>query len=58
MNKQPISDNFDIGWIHKDAKCWVYFPNKESGDIYMRGTVAKINALNFNKSNSMVKGHL
>lgn len=22
------NDNYDISWINKDTKCWVYFPNK------------------------------
>jgi hypothetical protein len=59
MNKSSVqNDKFDIGWIHKDAKCWVYFPNKNEGEIYSRGTVQKITPLNFNKGNSNVKGIL
>jgi hypothetical protein len=51
-------DNFDISWIQKDTKCWVYQAQENDGDIYIRGVVKGIIPLSINKANSKVSGML
>jgi len=51
-NNQKL--NFDISWIQKDTRCWVYQPNETYNDIYQRGVIKAIIPLTTNKSNSRV----
>jgi hypothetical protein len=57
-SKPSPKDNFDISWIQKDIRCWVYQPNENDGDIYVRGMVKGIIPLSINKANSKVTGML
>ena len=57
-NIGATKDTFDISWIQKEGKCWVYQPLEEEGDIYIRGVVKGIIPLSINKANSKISGML
>lgn len=49
-------DTFDISWITKDTRCWVFIPNTNENDIYVRAVIKGIVPLSVNKGNSRVSG--
>ena len=51
-------DSFDISWIQKEGKCWVYQMQEQDGDIYVRGVIKGVIPLSINKANSKVQGIL
>ena len=57
-NVGAAKDSFDISWIQKEGKCWVYQSLEEEGDIYIRGVVKGIIPLSINKANSKISGML
>lgn len=53
--KQPVNkDNFDISWILKETRCWIYLPHENDSDIFIKGVVKGIVPLSINKANSRV----
>lgn len=58
MARSQAVENFDLSWIHKEMRCWVYLPNNGEADIFDRGVVKNIVPLSLNKGNSSIMGLL
>lgn len=54
---QPKGEVFDMNWIEKEVKCWVYYPNEQEGPIYRKGVVKGIRLMG-DRRNSMIMGVL
>lgn len=55
-SKAASKDTFDITWITKDTRCWIYLPNNNDSDLYVKGIVKGLVPLSINKANSRVTG--
>ncbi len=49
-------ENFDLSWITKDTRCWIYLPSENTTDLYVRGVIKGVVPLSINKANSRVTG--
>jgi myosin heavy subunit len=56
FKQPPAKEAFDISWITKDTRCWIYLPNGNDSDIYIKGIIKGIVPLSINKANSRVTG--
>ncbi len=56
ISKQPSKDTFDLSWITKDTKYWIFQEKNNDSDLYVKGIVKGIMPLSINKANSRVSG--
>lgn len=53
--KQTAKDTFDLNWIKKGTRCWIYLPSNNDSDLYVKGTVNAVVPFS-NKALSRVQG--